>query len=201
MLSQRLAKAAQLASRGSVEAFKELRASRDEFVGLIKLLDAGGDSGGVSLPPTPASVRPALDALNTEWSKTDRNSGLVLDEEKNLVALGSAVRSINTTNQSLQEITDEVAAISVQTGGAARQNAITAQLMMLTQRMAKNANAMLAENVVDPEVAFLLGKDTNTFRESLQGLLQGNAAQRIARLFTFLDLAADSQHRALVLAA
>jgi twitching motility protein PilJ len=182
MLSQRLAKAAQLASRGSADAFKELRAGRDEFVQLIKLLDAGGESGGVSLPPTPDAVRPALDALNAEWSKTDRNSALVLDEEKNLVALGSAVRSINNTNQSLQEITDEIAAISVQTGGSARQNAITSQMMMLTQRMAKNANTMLAENVVDPEVAFLLGKDTNTFRDTLQGLLQGNPAQRIARV-------------------
>jgi twitching motility protein PilJ len=181
MLSQRLAKAAQLASRGSADAFKELRASRDEFVGLIKLLDAGGESGGVSLPSTPDSARPALDALNTEWSKTDRNAALVLDEEKNLVALGNAVRAINSTNQSLQEITDEIAAISVQGGGSARQNAIASQLNMLTQRMAKNANTMLAEDVVNPEVAFLLGKDTNTFRDSLNGLLQGNAAQRIAR--------------------
>jgi twitching motility protein PilJ len=181
MLSQRLAKAAQLASRGSADAFKELRAGRDEFVGLIKLLDAGGEAGGVSLPSTPDAVRPALDALNAEWSKTDRNASLVLDEEKNLVALGSAVRSINNTNQSLQEITDEIAAISVQTGGSARQNAIASQLMMLTQRMAKNANTMLAEDVVNPEVAFLLGKDTNTFRDTLNGMLQGNPALRITR--------------------
>jgi twitching motility protein PilJ len=182
MLSQRLAKAAQLASRGSAEAFKELRSSRDEFVALIKLLDAGGEAGGVTLPATPDSVRPALDALNTEWGKTARNAGLVLDEEKNLVALGSAVRSINSTNQSLQEITDEIAAMSVQSGGSARQNAITSQLMMLTQRMAKNANTMLAEDVVNPEVAFLLGKDTNTYRDTVNGLLQGNPALRISRI-------------------
>jgi twitching motility protein PilJ len=182
MLSQRLAKAAQLASRGSADAFKELRAGRDEFVQLIKLLDAGGEAGGTTLPAVPSAVRPELDALNAEWSKTDRNAGLVLDEEKNLVALGSAVRSINNTNQSLQEITDEISALSVQSGGSTRQNAIAAQLMMLTQRMAKNANTMLAENVVDPEVAFLLGKDTNTFRDTLQGLLQGNPALRIARV-------------------
>jgi len=182
MLSQRLAKAAQLASRGSAEAFKELRSSRDEFVALIKLLDAGGESGGVTLPAVPSSVRAELDALNAEWSKTDRNAGLVLDEEKNLVALGSAVRSINTTNQSLQEITDEISALSVQSGGSARQNAIASQLMMITQRMAKNANTMLAENVIDPEVAFLLGKDTNTFRDTLQGLLQGSPALRISRV-------------------
>jgi twitching motility protein PilJ len=53
---------------------------------------------------------------------------------------------------------------------------------MLTQRMAKNATIMLAEDIVDPEVAFLLGKDTNTYRDTLQGLLQGSDALRIARV-------------------
>jgi len=182
MLSQRLAKAAQQASQGNAEAFKQLRSSRDEFAALIKLLAFGGTAGEVDLPATPEALQPPLNALDREWGKTERNAALVLDEEKNLVALGRAVRSINNTNSTLQEITDEIAAISVQSGGSARQNAIASQLMMLTQRMAKNANTMLAENVVDPEVAFLLGKDTNTFRDTLQGLLQGNEAQRIARV-------------------
>src|SRR5437762_695500 len=106
---------------------------------------------------------------------------LVLAEERNLVSLGQAVRSINAGNPVLQELTDEIAAISVQSGGSARQNAITAQLMMLTQRMAKNANAMLAEEIIDPEVSFLLGKDSNTYRDTLQGLLQGSEALRIGR--------------------
>ncbi len=182
MLSQRLAKAAQQASQGNAEAFKQLRGSRDEFAALIRLLAFGGTAGEVNLPPTSEALHPPLNALDREWGKTERNAALVLDEEANLVALGRAVRSINSTNSTLQEITDEIAAISVQTGGSARQNAIASQLMMLTQRMAKNANTMLAENVVDPEVAFLLGKDTNTFRDTLQGLLQGNEAQRIARV-------------------
>jgi twitching motility protein PilJ len=98
------------------------------------------------------------------------------------VALGQAVRAINMNNPVLQELADEIAALSVQTGGTVRQNAIAAQLMMLTQRMAKNANTMLAEAVVDPEVAFLLGKDTNTYRSTLQGLLQGSESMRIQRV-------------------
>src|SRR3954469_17472875 len=52
MLSQRLAKAAQQASQGNVEAFKQLRDSRDEFAGQMKLLLSGGEAGGVSLPAT-----------------------------------------------------------------------------------------------------------------------------------------------------
>jgi twitching motility protein PilJ len=182
MLSQRLAKAAQQASQGNAEAFKQLRSSRDEFAALIKLLAFGGSSGGTSVPPTAEAMQPTLNALDREWGKTEKNASLVIDEQKNLVALGNAVRAINANNPAMQELTDEIAALSVQTRGSDRQNAITAQLMMLTQRMAKNANTMLAENVVDPEVAFLLGKDTNTFRDTLQGMLQGSEPLRIARV-------------------
>jgi twitching motility protein PilJ len=182
MLSQRLAKAAQQASQGNIEAFKQLKESRDEFVALMKLLSDGGQTAGASLPPTSAAAKPALDALDKEWKKTEKNSGLVINEQANLVALGNAVRSINASNPTLLELADEIAAISVQAGGSLRQNAITSQLVMLTQRMAKNANTMLAGDIVDPEVAFLLGKDTNTFRDTLQGLLSGNEALRIARV-------------------
>jgi twitching motility protein PilJ len=182
MLSQRLAKAAQQASQGNPAAFKQLRESRDEFAGLVKLLIGGGAAGGVELPPTPERVRPVLDALETEWKKTEGNAALVIGEERNLVALGAAVRAINTNNPALLELADEIAALSVQSGGSIRQNALAAQLVMLTQRMAKNANTILAGDIVDPEVAFLLGKDTNSFRDSLQGLIQGNDALRIARV-------------------
>ena len=182
MLSQRLAKAAQQASQGNTAAFRQLRESRDEFVSLLRFLSQGGAMAEVSLPASPAGVRPALDALNVEWRKNERNAALVIAEERNLVALGQSVRAINVNNPALQELADVVAALSVQSGGSARQNAITAQLMMLTQRMAKNANTMLAEAVVDPEVAFLLGKDTNTYRHTLQALLQGSESMRIQRV-------------------
>ena len=182
MLSQRLAKAAQQASQGNAIAFKQLRESRDEFAAVVQQLESGGNVGGVSLPATPQHVRPQLSVLQTKWQKTEHNAGLVIAEERNLVALGAAVRAINDSNPALLELADEIAALSVQSGGSARQNATTAHLVMLTQRMAKNANAMLAGDVVDPEVAFLLGKDTNTFRDELQGLLQGNDAMRIARV-------------------
>jgi twitching motility protein PilJ len=182
MLSQRLAKAAQQASQGNLEAFKQLRDSRDEFVAQMTLLLNGGQVAGETLPATSSSVRPVLEALNTLWKKNERNAGLVIAEQSNLVNLGRAVRAINERNPALQELADEVSALSVQTGGSARQNANAAQLMMLTQRMAKNANTMLAEAVIDPEVSFLLGKDTNTFRDILQGLLQGSEALRIQRI-------------------
>src|ERR687896_1184237 len=85
MLSQRLAKAAQQASQGNVEAFKQLRDSRDEFAAQMKLLLAGGDAAGVALPPTSSAVRPALEALDAKWKKNERNAALVIAEQSNLL--------------------------------------------------------------------------------------------------------------------
>src|SRR5947207_2221413 len=121
MLSQRLAKAAQQASQGNREAFKQLRDSRDEFAASMNLLLAGGSAAGTSLPPTSAAARPALDALDAEWKKSEKNSGLVIAEERNLLALGLSVRQINAANPTLQELADEISALSVQSGGSGRQ--------------------------------------------------------------------------------
>jgi twitching motility protein PilJ len=51
---------------------------------------------------------------------------------------------------------------------------------MLTQRLARNANAMLGADVIDPEVSFLMGKDTTSFRELLQALSKGSDVLRVA---------------------
>jgi twitching motility protein PilJ len=183
MLSQRLAKAAQQASQGNLEAFTQLKDSRNEFEAQINLLLNGGEAaGGVSLPATSSGARPVLEALEAQWKKNDRNAKLVIAEQANLLNLGKSVRAINERNPAIQELADEIAALSVQSGGSARQNATAAQLMMLTQRIGKNAATMLAEAQIDPEVSFLLGKDTNNFRDIVQGLLAGSEALRIQRV-------------------
>src|SRR5258706_755310 len=58
MLSQRLAKAAQQASQGNSEAFKQLRDSRDEFAAVVTLLTAGGGATRLGDTLRPHSGRP-----------------------------------------------------------------------------------------------------------------------------------------------
>jgi twitching motility protein PilJ len=130
----------------------------------------------------PARPRPALDALDVEWKKSDRTPSWVI-ARSNLLALGLSVRQINAANPALQELADEISALSVQSGGPRGKRA-TAQLMMLTQRMAEERQHHARRGVIDPEVSFLLGKDTNTFRDTLKGLIDGSEAQRIARSAT-----------------
>jgi twitching motility protein PilJ len=180
MLTQRIAKAAQTGLIGSPEAFKQLQQSRQEFIAALKLLTEGGQAGDVSLPPTSDAVRPALDGLTKQWEKTDRSVQLVLEQSKNLVGLGNAVRQINNNNPVLLDLAEQIQALKLQAQAPAREISLSGQLVMLTQRLAKNANSMLGADVIDPEVAFLMGKDTTTFRDLLQGMTKGSDVLRIS---------------------
>lgn len=180
MLTQRIAKAAQTGLIGNPDAFKQLQASRDQFITALNLLTNGGKAGDVSLPPTSPGVRPALDALTKEWDKTDKSVQLVLAQSKNLIGLGNAVRQINNNNPTLLDLAEQIQALKLQAQAPAREISLSGQLVMLTQRLAKNANAMLGADVIDPEVAFLMGKDTTSFRELLQGMTKGSDVLRVA---------------------
>ena len=179
-LSQRLAKAALQATFGNVVALKQLRESRDEFSATVKLLSEGGPVGDINLPPTSPFARGALDKLVQEWTKTEKNAGVVVNETQTLLGLGAAVRNINGRNSTLSDLAEELAALTVVSAPSTRHSIVAGEIMVLTQRIAKNANIMLGGDTIDPEVAFLLSKDTNTFRDNLQSLINGKENPRIA---------------------
>jgi twitching motility protein PilJ len=179
MLSQRLAKEAQQGLQGAGDAFARLKKSRDEFAGLVDALTNGGSIGGTDVPASAESVRPVLDKVAQAWQKTDKNLALVLGQQKSLVQLGNSVKAINSNNPVLLDLAEQVSALKLQGQSGSREISLAGQLVMLTQRMAKNANALLASDVIDPEVTFLLGKDSNTFREIVQGLSKGSDSLRV----------------------
>ena len=180
MLSQRLAKAAQQSLLGNPEAFKQVAASRDAFATILDRLVRGGESGGEALPPSPDRIQPVLEVLAKEWQKTENNAATLLKEQKNLLGLGAAVAQVNGSNPQLLDLAERVQALKLQNTASIREISTAGQLVMLTQRLAKNANALLAGDTVDTEVALLLGKDTNEFRTLLAALREGDAQMRVA---------------------
>ncbi|MDD5403234.1 MAG: methyl-accepting chemotaxis protein [Sulfuricella sp.] len=175
MLSQRIAKSAQQAAQGNTAAFRQLDESEKRFDRSLKKLVNGGDG----LPASPASVQPLLKELDKKWTPLQKAIDLILKQEKGLVDLNRSVAAINTNNIQLLELAEQVAGLLTQSGAQLREVTIASQLVMLTQRMAKNANTLLSSDVIDPEVAFLLGKDANTFHDILDGLLNGSEDLRL----------------------
>ncbi len=180
MLSQRIAKEAQQGLQGSGPAFARLQKSREEFAQLAEALSNGGTVAGTAVNPTGDLARPALKGVTDLWARMEKDIAVVVGQQKNLVALGTAVKNINATNPALLDLAEQVQALKLQTQSGAREISLAGNLVMLTQRMAKNANTLLASETVDPETTFLLGKDSNTFRDTVQGLLKGSDSLRVA---------------------
>jgi len=176
MLSQRIAKSAQQAALGNTTAFKQLSESEKQFDKNLKRLINGGDG----LPSSPSSVQPQLAEIDKHWQPAEKAIYLIVTQEKKLVELNRSVSAINTNNIQLLELAEQVAGLLTQSGAPLREVSIASQLVMLTQRLAKNANTLLSSDVIDPEVAFLLGKDANTFHEILDGLINGSEELRLS---------------------
>jgi len=197
MLSQRLAKASTLALQGNPAAFAQLKDSRETFSRLLERLTSGGEIVGTDVPASPAAVQAQLETLTRIWAETEKDAMTVIGQEANLVALGKNVTTIDNENPVMLELAEQVAALKLQAGAGAREIAAANQLVMLTQRIAKNASALLVGDEINPEVAFLLGKDTNAFRDILQGLNKGSSDADTREKLTELDKAFKSYQAAI----
>ncbi len=180
MMSQRLAKASLQGLLGNPSAFRQVQTSRDAFATILNRLQQGGTVADEAVPASPASVQPALQALAKEWRRTERNASTLLREQQVLVGLGNAVSQLNGANPRLLDLAEQVQTLKLQSGATTRDISATAELVMLTQRLAKNANALLVGESIDPEVAFLLGKDTNEFRATLLAMQKGSTSIRLS---------------------
>ena len=174
MLSQRYAKSAQQAVLGNPQAFLQLDQARKQFAdGLNTLIDGGAD-----VPASPSSVQEELGALKTRWDKSKKEIESLTSQQQTLVNLRLALNNINKRNPELLDLTEQVVALLP--AGSGKQLAFANQQALWTQRMAKNANALLSADTIDPETAYQLGQDVRTFREVLEGMLKGSTELGLA---------------------
>ncbi len=177
MLAQRLARGSAQSEMGAVNAFDVLQSSGSQFRSNLDALAKGQTYRGVSLSePQTAAVREAVAAVDKRWAGIEPKVAELMASKGILTSLSQAVSNVNQGNQGLLELTEQLA--TQLAGSGAREAALSNNLVMLTQRIAKNANALIGDEV-DSDVAFLLGKDTATFRDIVNGLSQGSETLRV----------------------
>ncbi|MCC6196343.1 MAG: type IV pili methyl-accepting chemotaxis transducer N-terminal domain-containing protein [Burkholderiales bacterium] len=180
MLSQRLARGSALAAQGQTTAFNAVKTSREQFKANLDALTGSGATRGVTLdaPSDEATVK-LLGEVKDRWARVDQAASSLVTNESSLTSLAKGLDSLNTGNSALLDLSQQAAAQIAQGGGSLREIEFANQLAVLSQRIAKNANALASADEIDPEVAFLLGKDTGTFRDILNGLLKGSDTLRL----------------------
>ncbi len=180
MLSQRLARGSAIAAQGQSAGFATVKDSREKFKANFEALRTGGTIRGVSLDAThDAATTKLINDVNARWERVDRAARELVDNESSLTTLAKGLETLNTGNNTLLELSQQAAAQIAQSGGTLREVDFANQLSVLSQRIAKNANALASSDEIDPEVAFLLGRDTRTFRDIVAGLIRGSDTLRL----------------------
>lgn len=179
MHSQRIGKAAPNAIQGNLEAFKQLDESRKEFNRDLTVLSRGGEYQGREIDQPSDEMSTLLSDTQKVWSNSDKAADTILKLKTELTGFGTTLQTLNNLSPMLLELTEQIATLKAQGGATPREISAAGQLVMLTQRLGRSANEFLTSEGVNPETAFLLGKDTNTFRDITEGFLNGSDVLRL----------------------
>jgi twitching motility protein PilJ len=171
MLSQRLAKGAQLAVLGNEDAFRQLAEGSTKYKDDL----AGLTQGNAELSASPGFAEPLLAEVDGIWKPMNQHIQAIVGQQSQLVAVNKSVADINKQSASLQELSEQIVSLLNQTGAGRQEQNQAGQMVMLTQRMAKNANALMAGETVDPENAFVLDRDMRNYGEIARGMLAGSS--------------------------
>jgi twitching motility protein PilJ len=175
--SQRLAKSVSQALVGSEQAFPDVRESSDVLAKNVRGLKNGDEA--LRMTAVGAAFQADVDKLVPLVDRAEKNAKTVMDQQKILTQVGSALRAINRQSSDLLEVAETISSLKLQQNAAAAEISASGQLVMLTQRIGKSANEFLTMEGVSPEAVFLLGKDLNSFKEIAQGLQDGSPELRL----------------------
>ncbi|HEY8101566.1 MAG TPA: methyl-accepting chemotaxis protein [Burkholderiaceae bacterium] len=174
MHSQRIGKATPNAIQGNVKAFDQLQDSRKKLNDDLSVLMQGGNYEGHDISAPNAAMTEILVDTQKAWASSDKAAETVIKLKTELTGFGATLEKMNELSPTLGELTDQIVTLKLQSGATQTEIAAANKLSVLNQRLSKSANEFLTSDGVNPETAFLLGKDANTFRDIIEGFLNGS---------------------------
>ncbi|MBD3811713.1 MAG: type IV pili methyl-accepting chemotaxis transducer N-terminal domain-containing protein [Betaproteobacteria bacterium] len=187
VLSQRLPLTAQQSVLGNAAAFKKLAAGKASFEATLKGLTEGDDA----VPASTGAARATLEKIEAQWKTFNPQVAQILSQQKNLVAMSVSIKRINDLSVDLQEVAEQLASQLADSGAGVREVSRANHLVMLSQRLPKNANLLLSAELIDPAVVMQLEKDTTSFRDTVQALMAGGASRNENSMATLEDLGSN----------
>lgn len=180
VLSQSIVKDAVEASSANVEAFKQLKHSRNEFGRILTTLRDGDPDTG--LPPSPDAVSDSLQSVASLWNIVRKNADTIIEAEGTIRMLSEFVGAVNETMPTLLAVSDEVVSIMIESGANASQIYVASRQLMLIPRISVNANKVLQGGPGAASAADRFGRDAALFGRVLHAMSKGNRKMNIRRV-------------------
>ena len=182
--TQRLAKSAGLAARGDPISFPQLQDSRDEFQRYLDVLNNGGEAFTTTVPSAKISeeLNSRLEELTKRFADGAASATAILSAKTDLVDLSRNIAQVRAGAEELAALSQDLTGLMQQSGAPPAQVLKVNRLTFLAERLGRGSAEILGAEVIDPEVPFLMGKDTNDFRELIKALEAGSDSLGISAL-------------------
>jgi twitching motility protein PilJ len=180
VLAQRIAKYAISAARGELQSFAPLKKSRDRFENIMWELKSGAKTEG--LPASPSEVMPAVRNMEGKWMELQGNIDEILKAQENILAIDEFSAIISEFVPQLQELSEELAEVLINSNAPRRQIYIATEQEMLIQRINSNVNLVLEGGQETAAAIDQFSRDADYFGRILQGLVNGDKELGIAKV-------------------
>jgi len=178
ILSQSIAKYALQAAIGKEDAAKKLQQYRNEFQSNVETMTNGNDE----LPAVEGYPEPQLQKVTTNWLAFRENIDIILAGNESISSVRDNAYAINEQMPRLLADSDQIVSILVESGAPPAQIYKASVQLMLNQRIANNVTKVLVGGDGTVTAADRLGRDATIFKGVVNGMLNGDKDQGIARI-------------------
>lgn len=180
VVSQEIAKSALSAAAGNKAAFAQLRESRDKFERIMSELKQGDPA--VNLPPSPEPVSAQLREVENAWLELRQNADDILSNRDAILSVQEFISVITEFMPQLQELSELVVNDLVATNADPVQISIASRQLMLSERIDKNVNKVLAGGQATAAAIDQFSRDSDHLGRVLDGMLEGSESLGIAKI-------------------
>ncbi|MCW8974992.1 MAG: methyl-accepting chemotaxis protein [Sedimenticola sp.] len=180
VVSQEIAKSALSAAAGNKAAFPQLRDSRDKFERIMAELKQGDPS--INLPASPEPVLDQLREVENSWLELRQNADDILTNTDAILSVQEFISVITEFMPQLQELSEQVVNDLVATKADPAQISIASRQLMLSERIDKNVNKVLAGGQATAAAIDQFSRDSDRLGRVLDGMLEGSPSLGIDKI-------------------
>ena len=180
VLSQQIAKFANEAAAGQLEAFDELKETRNQIEkNIIELRQ-----GSAQTPPYESvkEVQRPLAELVQAWEPVKTAADTIVERQELVLSMTETANDFNSKLPQINQRMEEISRILQERDAPGSQVYLTTRQMLLVDRMARRVSDILKGGAVAFSAADQFGRDAKMYGSVLDGLLNGSAELNIRPL-------------------
>jgi len=182
VLSQQISKVASAASAGNLDAFKDLKTTRDGIEANINAVRDGSDKDGIPAYAGEASVKDQLARWVDRWKPLRDAADKILSRSELVLSITETAGDFNSKIPQLTQRMDEIVRVLTDRNAPGRQISMASRQMLLADRMLRRVSDILKGGDQAVGAADQFGRDAQMYGQVLNGMLNGSSELNISSL-------------------